>query len=462
MSAFSGDSHERLCAGDSHERQLPAGHRRGDRQLPGRAVHREGRAGRRQPARVDAPRAAGRAGRPGLRRRRQLAGDRRLRAGTRSRPAGATGDNVRAVAATSMREGIVLYDAAGREIWACPNVDSRSGQEAVELIAEGAAERIYALGGDWVSITTPARLRWLARHRPDILAADQRPGHAQRLDRDPAVRRAGDRAVLRVELGDVQPGRPDVVGRRSRRSAACRASVLPPVHRPRHRDRHGHRGGRGADRPAGRHAGRRGRRRHAARAARRRRQTGRVHGRRPARSGRTRSCSTGRSSTRRSGCGRCATSCRPVDAGGDRLLLRDEHALVPRRVLRRRGRAGPPPRRRSLRRHGGSGRAGAAGLGGVLAILSNVMNARRWAHASPSFLQFDLGDQAGPARGQAACVRAIEEAAAYVARGHRDIITELTGISFSRAGVHRRRGQGHALAADHRRRARRAGAASRR
>ena len=28
-------------------------------------------------------------------------------------------------------------------------------------------------------------------------------------------------------------------------------------------------------------------------------------------------------------------------------------------------------------------------------------------------------------------MRAIEEAAAYVARGHRDIITELTGISFS-------------------------------
>ena len=27
---------------------------------------------------------------------------------------------------TSMREGIVIYDAAGREIWACPNVDSRA------------------------------------------------------------------------------------------------------------------------------------------------------------------------------------------------------------------------------------------------------------------------------------------------------------------------------------------------
>lgn len=46
---------------------------------------------------------------------------------------------VRAVSATSMREGMVLYDARGDEIWACPNVDSRAGEEAVELIASGAA-----------------------------------------------------------------------------------------------------------------------------------------------------------------------------------------------------------------------------------------------------------------------------------------------------------------------------------
>jgi hypothetical protein len=64
--------------------------------------------------------------------------------------------------------------------------------------------------------------------------------------------------------------------------------------------------------------------------------------------------------------------------------------------------------------------AAGARPGGVIAVLSNVMNARRWTHASPSFLQFDLADPAGSGRG--ACVRAIEEAAAYVARGHRDII----------------------------------------
>jgi autoinducer 2 (AI-2) kinase len=64
----------------------------------------------------------------------------------------------------------------------------------------------------------------------------------------------------------------------------------------------------------------------------------------------------------------------------------------------------------------------------VIAILSNVMDAKRWVHASPSFLQFDLADPAASGRG--ACVRAIEEAAAYVARGHRDIIAGLTHLSF--------------------------------
>src|SRR5215470_13609640 len=74
-----------------------------------------------------------------------------------------TGSHVAAVAATSMREGVVIYDRSGREIWACPNVDSRSAEEARDLVRDGTAEKIYAEAGDWVSITTPARLRWLAR-----------------------------------------------------------------------------------------------------------------------------------------------------------------------------------------------------------------------------------------------------------------------------------------------------------
>jgi autoinducer-2 kinase len=77
---------------------------------------------------------------------------------------------VRAVSASSMREGMVLYDPHGREIWACPNVDSRSADEAVDLIASGEAQEIYERAGDWVAITAPARFRWIARHEPEVFA----------------------------------------------------------------------------------------------------------------------------------------------------------------------------------------------------------------------------------------------------------------------------------------------------
>lgn len=80
------------------------------------------------------------------------------------------GRHVAAVAASSMREGFVLYGADGSELWACPNTDGRARPEADELVAEGLAARIYETAGDWVSITAPARLRWIARHEPELLA----------------------------------------------------------------------------------------------------------------------------------------------------------------------------------------------------------------------------------------------------------------------------------------------------
>jgi autoinducer 2 (AI-2) kinase len=80
------------------------------------------------------------------------------------------------------------------------------------------------------------------------------------------------------------------------------------------------------------------------------------------------------------------------------------------------------------------------GSNGVYAILSNLMNARRWVHASPSFVGFDLGNPAGS--GRAAGIRAVEEAAAYVVRGHLDIIRELSRtqvsqLTFSREAAKR-------------------------
>src|SRR5260370_40757435 len=66
---------------------------------------------------------------------------------------GVTPDSILAVSSTSMREGIVLYDKAGREIWACPNVDSRAVEEAAELVNPRLAEKIYLTRWDGVSST---------------------------------------------------------------------------------------------------------------------------------------------------------------------------------------------------------------------------------------------------------------------------------------------------------------------
>ncbi len=53
------------------------------------------------------------------------------------------------------------------------------------------------------------------------------------------------------------------------------------------------------------------------------------------------------------------------------------------------------------------------------------MIASRWIHASPAFLQFNMGDPANS--GKKECIRAIEEAAAYVSYGHLHVIEEITG-----------------------------------
>ena len=67
-----------------------------------------------------------------------------------------------------MREGFVVYDEDGRELWAVPNADARAQKEAKELIREGLAEPIYRRGGDWTSIAASARLRWIKANAPEV------------------------------------------------------------------------------------------------------------------------------------------------------------------------------------------------------------------------------------------------------------------------------------------------------
>jgi autoinducer 2 (AI-2) kinase len=349
------------------------------------------------------------------------------------RLAGATGADVAAVAATSMREGIVLYDASGAEIWACPNVDSRAAAEAAELIREGSAERIFAEAGDWVSITSPARLRWLARHRPGIFGSVRGLGM---LSDWIAYRLSGVQAT-EPSCGS-SSGMFSLAGRTWSEpiAAICGIDVtaLPPVADP-----------------------------------------GTVIGAVTAQAAEQTGLRAGT----------------PVVAGGadtqlgllgagvrageftvlagtfwQNTVLVDKPLVDPRIRLRTLCHVTPgewmlegigfycgmamrwyrdafcdaevsAARSRGVDPYVVMEEAAArmpAGSNGVVAILSNLMNARRWVHASPAFLQFDLGDPAGS--GRAACVRAIEEAAAYVVRGHLAVITELTsarvtGLTFS-------------------------------
>jgi len=76
---------------------------------------------------------------------------------------------VRAVSASAMREGIVVLDDSGVELWACANVDSRADAEVLELQERsGLLEEVYRRSGQTFALAAQPRLLWLARHRPDL------------------------------------------------------------------------------------------------------------------------------------------------------------------------------------------------------------------------------------------------------------------------------------------------------
>jgi autoinducer 2 (AI-2) kinase len=344
------------------------------------------------------------------------------------RLAGATGDQVAGVAATSMREGIVLYHADGTELWACPNVDSRAAREAAELIAEGAADRIFAEAGDWVSITSPARLRWLARHRPDLLHRADSLGMLS----DWIVWR-----LARVHVTEPSCGSSSgmfSLGRRTWSADIAEICGLPPEVLPEVADPGTVVGAVTAEAAA---------------------QTGLRPGTPVAAGGadtqlgllgagvrageftvlagtfwqntilttqpvidpqvRLRTlCHVTPGEWMLEGigfyCGMAMRWYRDAFCAAEVAAAR-ERGVDPYVVMEEQAARIPP------------------GSNGVYAILSNLMDARRWVHASPSFVGFDLADPAGS--GRAAGIRAVEEAAAYVVRGHLGIIRELTGAQVS-------------------------------
>ena len=330
---------------------------------------------------------------------------------------------IKAVSATSMREGMVLYDGRGREIWACPNADPRAVEEATELVESGVAQDIYERSGDWVSITAPARFLWIARHEPEIFASIAHLGMlgdwiltrlsgefvtdpslgsssgmfelSQRTWSQRIIELCGlDRTVFPevtdpgTIIGAVTPvaseqtglreGTPVVTGGADTQLALLGLGITEPgsftvvggsfwqhtvvVDEP-------------LIDPAGRL--------------------------------RT-VCHTvpGRWMVEGLGfyCGIVMrwfrdAFCEPEVAQAEREGVDAYH------VLERNATSVPP------------------GANGVFGTFSNLMQANHWVHASPGFIGFDISDSARS--GRAECFRAIEESAAYVSRGHLGIVREL-------------------------------------
>ena len=78
--------------------------------------------------------------------------------------------DIAAVSTTCMREGIVLYDADGKEIWACANVDARSNDEVAQLISMNPEleKEIYSKSGQTYALGALPRLLWVKNKEPEI------------------------------------------------------------------------------------------------------------------------------------------------------------------------------------------------------------------------------------------------------------------------------------------------------
>jgi len=83
---------------------------------------------------------------------------------------GVNADEIVALSATSMREGIILYDKDGDELWGVANVDARASDE-VRYLKEHypqMEEEFYAKSGQTFALGALPRLMWLKNNRPKV------------------------------------------------------------------------------------------------------------------------------------------------------------------------------------------------------------------------------------------------------------------------------------------------------
>ena len=80
------------------------------------------------------------------------------------------GSDIVAVSATSMREGIVLYDKNGEALWGVANVDARADKEVRFLKEEypGIEEIFYKISGQTFALGALPRIMWLKNNRPEV------------------------------------------------------------------------------------------------------------------------------------------------------------------------------------------------------------------------------------------------------------------------------------------------------
>lgn len=343
---------------------------------------------------------------------------------------GVSPDAIRAVSATSMREGMVLFDDEGDEIWACPNVDARAAAEATELVESDRARGIYDRAGDWVSITSPARLMWIRNNAPDVFERTARLGMLS----DWALYRLCGRLVTDPSVGS-SSGMFDLANRTWSREIADWIGVSPSIF-PEVVD-------------SGTMVG--------AVSAIAAEETGLAEGTQVVVGG-------GDTQMALVGIGSRDPNTVTVIGGSfwQTTSLEDRPVVDPEARLRTLCHATPDrwmiegigfycgismrwfrdafcePEMAEAHARGVDPyvvmeeRASnvPAGSDGVVAIFSNVMDAKRWVQATPGFLQFSLDPPHASTR--AHCIRALEEATAYATRRHIEIIEEVVGREMSR------------------------------
>ena len=78
--------------------------------------------------------------------------------------------DIAAVSTTCMREGIVLYDKDGSEIWACANVDARSDDEVGQLVRMDPEleKKIYHRSVQTYALGALPRIFWVKNKMPEV------------------------------------------------------------------------------------------------------------------------------------------------------------------------------------------------------------------------------------------------------------------------------------------------------